>query len=137
VQGRSNLILRLEIIKKIIAIPIIIICVFFGIKVMIMGMIVISLIAYYLNSYWSGELIDYSMFEQLKDILPSFLLALFMGSVVYMAGLIIKTSPPLTLIIQISLGALLSLGLSEMFKLKEYLYIKEIFIKKLKETIVQ
>ena len=75
VEGRSDLFLRLEIIKKALAIPIIVIGVIWGIKIMILGMIVNTLIAYYLNSYWSGRFIGYSFLEQIKDILPSFLLA--------------------------------------------------------------
>ena len=55
VQGRSDLFLRLEIIKKLIAIPTIIIGIIWGIKVMILGMWVNTLIAYYLNSYYSGH----------------------------------------------------------------------------------
>lgn len=72
VQGRSDLFLKLEVIKKIIAIPTIVIGVFFGIKMMIVGMMVNTLIAYYLNSYWSGVKIGYSFKQQVKDILPSF-----------------------------------------------------------------
>ncbi len=75
VQGRSDLFLRLEIIKKALAIPVIIIGILFGIRIMIIGMIFNSFVAYYLNSYWSGKFIDYSMKQQVKDIMPSFLLA--------------------------------------------------------------
>lgn len=74
VQGRSDLFLRLEIIKKSLAIPVIIIGVIWGIKIMILGMIVNTFIAYYLNSYWSGSFIGYSFLEQIKDIFPSFFL---------------------------------------------------------------
>ena len=66
VQGRSDLFLKLEIIKKIIAIPTIIIGVFWGIKIMILGLILNSFIAYYINSYWSGKHIDYSVSQQVK-----------------------------------------------------------------------
>jgi len=75
VQGRSDLFLKLEIIKKILAVPVVIIGVMFGIKAMIMGMMVLTQIAYFLNSYWSGRFIEYSMKNQVKDILPSFILA--------------------------------------------------------------
>lgn len=55
VQGRSDLFLKLEIIKKILAIPIILIGIFIGIKAMIIGMIFNSFIAFFLNSYYSGK----------------------------------------------------------------------------------
>ncbi len=72
VLGRSDLYLRLEIIKKLLAIPLSVIGVLIGIK-MIPGMILNSIIDYFLNSIWSGKFIDYRLNEQLSDILPSFL----------------------------------------------------------------
>ena len=126
VQGRSDLFLRLEIIKKALAIPIIVIGIIWGIKAMILGMMVNTLIAYYINSYWSGSFIGYSFYAQIKDILPSLLLALIMSSVLFAEGLLIQLSPLPLLIIQLITGALLTFGLCEVFHFKDYLYIKEI-----------
>ena len=130
VQGRSDLFLRLEIIKKILAVPIIVIGVIFGIKIMIMGMIVLSLIAYYINSYWSGKLINYPIGEQVRDIIPGFLMAVVVNVLVFIAGNLINTTPLVLLSLQISLGALMTVGLCELFKMQAYLYIKEIVFKK-------
>ena len=124
VQGRSDLFLRLEIIKKALAVPIIIIGINYGIKVMIMAMIVNSFIAYYLNSYWSGRFIGYSMLEQVRDILPSFMLASAVGIVVWIIGYLFETTPLITLVMQIAIGALLTISLSEMIQLDSYLFIK-------------
>jgi len=126
VKGRSDLFLRLEIIKKILAIPVIIIAVIFGITAMIGGMILLSLIAYYLNSYWSGRLIGYSVFAQIKDVLPSFMIAAAMGSIVFIEGFFIALPPLPMLIIQIITGALLTFSLCEIIHFKDYLYIKDI-----------
>jgi O-antigen/teichoic acid export membrane protein len=126
VKGRSDLFLRLEIIKKSLAIPIIIIGIIWGIKVMILGMIVNTLIAYYLNSYWSGSLIGYSFLEQIKDILPSFLLAVCMSSVVFVCGLLIPLSPLPLFVIQLITGVLITIGLCETLHNKDYIYIKDI-----------
>lgn len=131
VQGRSDLFLKLEIIKKLIAIPTIIIGIFFGIKVMILGMWVNTLIAYYLNSYWSGKMINYPMREQVNDILPGFGIALAMGAVVMLAGWLIPVSFLVKLIIQLILGALLSLFLCEFFKPEAYLELRQIVLKNL------
>lgn len=131
VQGRSDLFLRLEIIKKVLAIPIIVIGVIWGIKEMILGLIALNFIGYYLNSYWSGRLIEYSFAEQIKDILPSFLLALIMSSIVFVEGLLIPLLPLPLLIIQLITGALLILGMCERFHFKDYLYIKDIVKEKL------
>jgi teichuronic acid exporter len=126
VQGRSDLFLRLEIIKKILAIPTILLGVFFGIKIMILGMMVNTLIAYYLNSFWSGKFIGYSTIQQIKDILPSFCLAGFMGFVVFVTGNILNTSDLLKLILQILLGAFLTIVLSEILHLEDFKFIKDI-----------
>lgn len=126
VQGRSDLFLRLEIIKKIIAIPTIIIGIYFGIKIMILGMWVNTLIAYYLNSYWSGRFINYSMIEQVRDILPGLGIALIMGTIVMLVGWVLPFSYLAKLLIQLALGALLTFALSELFKPEAYLELKKI-----------
>jgi len=131
VQGRSDLFLRLEIIKKLIAIPTIIIGILWGIKVMILGMWVNTLIAYYLNSYYSGRHINYPMREQVTDILPSFVLALFMGVVVALAGYFMPFGNLPKLMLQILLGAGIFFGLSELIQLQAYMYVKSIVKEKL------
>ena len=131
VLGRSDLFLRLEIIKKILAVPTIIVGILFGIKVMIIGMFVNTLIAYYLNSYWSGKFIGYSTVQQIKDILPSFLLSVFMGSMVSILGSILNISNQVKLVIQIIFGAALTIIIAELLKMNGYLYIKKIVLKKI------
>jgi len=131
VQGRSDLFLRLEIIKKVLAVPIIIIGIIWGIKAMILGMIANTLIAYYLNSYWSGSYIGYSFFAQIKDIIPSLLLAIIMSSLVFVEGFLITLPPLPLLIIQVVSGAILIFGLCEGFHFKDYHYIKEIIKEKI------
>ena len=126
VLGRSDLFLKLEIIKKIIVIPTIIIGLFWGIKVMILGMWVNTLIAYYLNSYYSGKFINYSIKEQVSDILPSFFLALGMGVIVFFAGKLIVSGYVVKFILQILIGATITLLVSELLKPEPYVYIKEI-----------
>ena len=127
VDGRSDLFLLIEIIKQTLTIPVIAIGIMFGIMAMVQGMIVHSLIALYLNSNWSGRIIGYSIGEQIKDVFPSFLLAMTVGSIVYVEGLLIPFLPLPLIIIQLITGAVLTFGLCEVFHLEDYLYIKEIF----------
>ncbi len=126
VQGRSDLFLKLEIIKKILAVPVIIIGVLFGIKAMIMGMIVNTQIAYFLNSYWSGRFIDYPMLEQIRDIMPSFILAISMASIVAVIGYFLPFGYPATLMIQVVSGAALVFAIAEITRLEAYLFMKDI-----------
>lgn len=126
VQGRSDLFLKLEVIKKILIIPVVFIGIFWGIKIMIIGIIITSIISFFLNSYYSGKQIGYSSMDQLKDVLPSFVLAASTALIVYITGQFLKTPVVLTLLIQIFVGAILVLFIAELFKLKSYIFLKEI-----------
>ncbi len=133
VSGRSDLFLKLEIIKKILAIPTIIIGVLYGIKIMIAGMMVNTIISYYLNSYWSGTFIGYSLKEQVTDILPSFSIALAMGVGVFMLGKVLILNSLLILIFQILTGAVFIFLFCELTKFSDYLFIKQLVVEKLNE----
>ena len=133
VSGRSDLFLKLEVIKKILAIPTIVIGVIWGIKMMIIGMMVNTLIAYYLNSYWSGRFIGYSYKQQVVDILPSFGLALTMALFVYLLGLFLPFPYLWNLVIQITAGAIFILLFCEITRFRDYLFVKELVIEKLKD----
>ena len=72
VKGRSDLFLRLEVIKKFIAVGPLVLGVLFSIEYMLWGSVLTSIIAFFLNSYYSADLINYPTKDQLKDILPTF-----------------------------------------------------------------
>lgn len=130
VKGRSDLFLKLEVIKKILALPVILSGILYGIIPMIAGMIVHSFVGYALNSMYSGMLINYNLFEQIKDITPGFLLALFIGALLFIAGSYLDTLPVIILILQLVFGTVLVLIISELLKLEPYLEIKEIVLTK-------
>jgi teichuronic acid exporter len=130
VLGRSDIFLKLEIIKKLLIIPTIVIGVLFGIKIMLVGMILNNIIAYYLNSYWSGKFIDYSTKDQVKDIAPSFFLAAGMATIVYILGGVLVTRYLVTLILQVTAGAVIVFGTCELTRMADYLYLKQIMVEK-------
>lgn len=130
VKGRSDLFLRLEIIKKILVVPVIIVGITLGIIPMLIGMIIHSFICYFLNSRYAGLLIGYSVGEQLKDIIPGFILATFVGVIIFIPTLFIDTIPAILLSGQLILATFLVLTISEMTKLEPYLEIKEIVFEK-------
>jgi len=82
IKGRSDIFLKLEIIKKVITALGIIISVPFGIWVLVTFQAVNSILAYYINSYFSGRFIQYPMKEQIIDILPVIGLSLVVGVVI-------------------------------------------------------
>ena len=127
VQGRGDLFLKLEIIKKIIAIIPLLLGIFVDIYLMLIGSLVISLISYYLNAYYSGPFLNYSIKEQIKDILPSFGVAILMAIPVYGMGFI-PLNPFILFPLQILIGAIITVTICEKMKLQEYFEIKNIVI---------
>lgn len=125
VQGRSDLFLKLEIIKKIIAIGPLLLGIFVNIYWMLGGSVVTGCIAYYLNAYYSGPFLNYSIKEQVKDILPSFGVAVAMAVPVY-AMSFIPLNPFILLPLQILSGAIITLVICEATKLPEYIELKGI-----------
>ena len=79
-----------------------------------------------MNSYWSGKIIDYSSFNQFKDILPSFAIAFIMSSLVFFERYVLPFSPFIQLIIQVITGAAATVVICELINFKDYLEIKQI-----------
>lgn len=125
VQGRSDLFLKLEIIKKIISIGPLILGVYVNIYWMLAGGVITGFISYYLNAYYSGPLLNYSIKEQIKDITPSLGVAMAMAVPVF-AMSFIQLNPFILLPLQIVAGAIISISICEVTKLPEYLEIKGI-----------
>ena len=121
-MGRSDLFLKLEIIKK--AYGILLLIISAPISVMAMGysLLVSSVLSQIVNTWPNKKLLDYSYLEQLKDIAPGILLAVFMGACVYWLKFLPLNSG-MILIIQILLVALIYLGGSYIFKMESYVYI--------------
>jgi O-antigen/teichoic acid export membrane protein len=126
VMGRSDLFLSLEVIKKTLVIPVIVIGVVCGIKVMIVGMFVNSIIAYFINSFWSSKLINYSMKEQIIDIVPALVIAIIMGMLVWLAGVSLHYSAPLILSVQLLFGGMIVIAIAHSIRLDAYVDIREI-----------
>lgn len=130
--GRSDIFLKLEIIKKIMGIIILVATMFYGIYAIAIGSLVSGIISTFINAHPNLKLLNYSYKEQIKDILPSVVLSIIMGLIVYII-LFLNLSPYLTLIIQIFTGTIVYIGLAKLFKLEcyEYLFstIKDMLIK--------
>lgn len=83
VKGRSDLFLKLEIFKKILVIITIAVAIQFGIFGLLYGSVVTSVLALFINTYYTGKFINYNAFQQIKDITPTILTALLAGLVIY------------------------------------------------------
>ena len=127
VKGKSGLILKLEIIKRILSIPVIIIGIMYGINALIIGMIVLSLFEFLINSYFSGKEISYTLKEQILNNLPSISVAFVVSSLIYYLSLRLELSNLLILFICLTLAMIMVVLISEIFKIKAYLNIKKTF----------
>ena len=85
VKGRSDLFLRLEIIKKILITAVVFACVPFGIMGICYGAVFTSLACLAINTYYTGKLIHVGFFKQMKDMTPTLLASLAMGAIIYFA----------------------------------------------------
>lgn len=117
VKGRSDLVLKLEFVKKIIAISILVVTIPFGIITMCFGRVLYSLIAVGLNTYYTGGLIQMGIAKQLRYMLPSLLASLTMGGVVLYSVSFICVSNLLQLAIGCFIGFIYYLSISILFKL--------------------
>jgi len=134
VQGRSDLFLGLEIIKKTIHLGPLFIGAFIGILPMLCTNVITCIISYFLNSYYSGRLLGYSSWMQLRDIAPSYGIAMLLALSVYFLKFL-----PITywivLPLQLILGIIVFFVLCVVTKQEEYLEMKGLltpYIKKLK-----
>ncbi len=121
--GRSDLFLKLEIAKKIIAVIAIVVTYRWGITAMIIGQFGTSLIAYYLNSYYVGKLLDYSILQQLGDIIIVFIFSCIIGGVAFAVALIQFPNDYILISTQIILGIVLYAGLCSLAKLESFIEI--------------
>lgn len=81
VKGRSDLFLKLEIIKKIVGIAIICIAIPFGVIGLCLGRLASSLIALIINTHYTGKLIDVGFFRQMTDLMPCLLNSAIMAGI--------------------------------------------------------
>ena len=121
-MGRSDIFLKLEIIKRVLDLVIVAITLFLGVRAMAYGLLAEGVICLLINSWPNRTLCRYSFSQQLRDIFPSFLLSAGMGAAVWLLTFLPVGSLP-TLVLQVLLGAALYLGLSALLKLKPYIYV--------------
>ena len=132
VKGRSDLFLKLEVIKKVLAVFPICLGIFWGIEYMLLGSVFNSFVAYFLNARYSKNMINYSVFEQVRDIFPVFSVSLLVASVMWSVSFL-DLNNYIQLIVQIILGLGLAWIIYEKLNLEEYRELKGIVLSVLKK----
>lgn len=119
VKGRTDLVLRLQIVKKAIALSILFLSVPFGIAGMCWGRVLYSVISVCINTYYTKRIIGLGLLSQLGDIWPFMLASAFMGISVYLAILQVDSSQIVKLVTGVIMGIVVYSLISFLFFKKE------------------
>ena len=115
-QGRSDLFLRLEIIKKVLTVLTLVSTFRFGVSAMVWGILVFSVACLAVNGYYTRKLLNYRWREQALDLAPvigaTAVMAMAMSAIFYLKFkstgawfLLLDLSNPLTLLlVQMAVG---------------------------------
>ncbi len=133
IKGRTDLYLKLEIYKKVIIVISVLIAISFGIMGLIWSQLAVSIIIFFINTYYSGKFIDYSTTEQMKDILPVVIFSMVVGAVVYLIDLLLAKyhfKDIFRLIISSGIGVVIYVVVSKLINLESYNSIINILFKR-------
>jgi O-antigen/teichoic acid export membrane protein len=118
VKGRSDLFLKLEIVKKINITIVLIISSHFGILVMCYGAIFNSIVSLIINTYFTGKLLNMGFIAQMKDLLPILSLSILTGIITFVPSVFLEGSFS-KLFTGAILGGLFFFGAARIFKFQE------------------
>lgn len=119
VKGRSDLFLRLEIIKKVLGISVLFITIPLGLYAMCWGVVCNSIIALLINTHYTGKLINLGFLKQMKDLAPTILLSAVMGVTVWLTLAVLPLPQPVLLTIGVIEGAIIYLLGAKLFRFPE------------------
>lgn len=108
----------------------------FGVMAMAYSLLIGTMAGMIINSWPNRKLLKYAYLEQMKDIMPSITIAIFMGCCVNLVGLL-HLSNAVSLLIQIPMGAVIYIGASAAMHLESYEYLMGMIrpvLKKLQES---
>jgi O-antigen/teichoic acid export membrane protein len=125
VKGRSELFLRLEVVKKILGVVILCVTIPMGLVVMCYGQVIASLLFLVINTYYTGKLINVGFWRQMKDLLPTMIYSAIMGGAVF-SLLMLVSSPLMQIVIGVCVGLALYLGLSKITHSHDYAFLQDI-----------
>ena len=120
--GRSDIFLKLEIIKKALGLAVLAVSIPFGIYAMVWLKASTDFVGTIINAYPNKKLLNYSFLEQWRDVFPALVLSVVMGAIVYSLQFFIHNNWIL-LIAQIGVGVLIYGGLAWIFKIESFRYL--------------
>lgn len=123
--GYSGAFLKIEIINKLIGVIILVISARYGVLAIAWGVLIGNILSVFIYTYPNIKLLDYSIIEQVGDILPALVLSVSMGVSVYFVGLI-NVSDTFLIIAQVSTGVFVYLFASIVFRIESLMYLTKV-----------
>ena len=117
--GRADIVLKLEIAKKIVGALAILFSMRYGVLAVAWSMVIVSIITSFINAFPNKKLLNYGYVEQIYDIVPNLIPSVIMGFVVYVIGKAIEPSF-IKLFVQAAVGVIIYLSLSLIFRNKAF-----------------
>ena len=136
-MGRSDMFLKLEIAKKAFGLVVLVSTMWFGVIWMAYSLLLTSLFSQIINSFPNKKLLEYGYIQQLKDMLPQIALSCVMGFCVYLLNCV-GLPDTVILILQATVGAVLYITLSKVFKIESFEYVLNMlkkYVKKPRKTV--
>ena len=127
-MGRSDIFLKLELLKELVSIVLLLITMRYGVYAIALGLLVSSVASQIINSWPNRKLLGYTYPQQLRDMAPAILLSLVMAACVWLVSKL-GLSDLVTLLIQVPLGAALYVGVSAALKLESFSFLLEVIRK--------
>ncbi len=124
-MGRSDIFLKLELIKKSFALIVLCIAMRMGLHALAYSALVVEIVAQLVNTYPNKKLLGYGYLEQIRDIVPSILLAVGMGIIVYFIP-VCGLPAGITIGLQILCGMCVYIAASFLLKLEAFSYLLQL-----------
>lgn len=123
--GYSGITLKLEIVKKIIDVVILVISAYLGVYYIAWGCVLYNFICLFINLVPNKRILNYGVLEQVKDAVPTFLISLIMG-IIILFFVYLRLSPFVTILLQFIIGVIVYLGISWLVKEDSFMYLIDI-----------
>ncbi len=118
VKGRSDWFLKLEVIKKIVGVSVLVITIPLGLIPMVIGGVFTSISCLVINAHYTGKLINLGFWKQMNDIFPIFFLSLVMSAIVWGSVSFISVNV-LKLVVGALVGIVFYLAIAKILKMDE------------------
>jgi len=115
--GRSDLFFRVGVIKRVVQVITLLITFRWGVLAMVWGQVANSVLAFFINSYYTKRFIGYSIPSQLRDLFPYCAAASVMGLIVHLANLPLAPGNIVQIAFKVLLGMVVYLALSRSLRL--------------------